>query len=125
MPLYLMLSKLTDKGRARVKSHPERIKEVNAEVESRGFRILAQYAVLGNYDFATILDVPDNWNMTALSMDLGARGTMDTTTYPALRVEDFINFMKGEELQQQWRESPSSTAAPRHPSEFDLGPKMA
>ncbi len=48
MGLYLMLSNLTDKGRQRVKSHPERIKEVNEEVESRGFKIVAQYAFLGN-----------------------------------------------------------------------------
>ena len=30
MGLYLMLSNLPDKGRQRVKSHPERINEVNA-----------------------------------------------------------------------------------------------
>ena len=36
-----MLSNLTDKGRSRVKSHPERINEVNTEVESKGFKIVA------------------------------------------------------------------------------------
>ena len=76
MGLYLMLSNLTDKGHQRVKSHPERIREVNAEVEARGFKIVAQYALLGEYDFATILDVPDNWNMARLAIDLSARGTM-------------------------------------------------
>ena len=62
MGLYLMLSNLTDKGQSRVKSHPERINEV----ESKGFKIVTQYALPGEYDFPTILDVPDNWNMTRL-----------------------------------------------------------
>jgi uncharacterized protein with GYD domain len=102
MGLYLMLSNLTDKGRSRVKSHPERINEVNTEVESKGFKIVAQYALLGEYDFATILDVPDNWNMTRLSMDLSARGTLETHTFPALRADEFIRFMKAEHDEDDW-----------------------
>jgi uncharacterized protein with GYD domain len=102
MGLYLMLSNLTGKGRSRVKPHPERINEVNTEVESKGFKIIAQYALLGEYDFATILDVPDNWNMTRLSMDLSARGTLDTHTFPALRADEFIRFMKAEHDEEDW-----------------------
>lgn len=102
MGLYLMLSNLTDKGRSRVKSHPERINEVNTEVEAKGFKIVAQYALLGEYDFATILDVPDNWNMTRLSLDLSARGTLETHTFPALRADEFIRFMKSEHDEDEW-----------------------
>ena len=97
-----MLSNLTDKGWSRVKSHPERINEVNTGVESKGFKIVAQYALLGEYDFATILDVPDNWNMTRLSMDLSARGTLETHTFPALRADEFIRFMKAEHDEDEW-----------------------
>jgi uncharacterized protein with GYD domain len=102
MGLYLMLSNLTEKGRIRVKAHPERINEVNSEVEAKGFKIVAQYALLGDYDFATILDVPDNWNMTRLSMDLGARGTIETHTFPALRASEFVRFMKAEHDEDEW-----------------------
>ena len=121
MGLYLMLSNLTDKGRQRVKSHPERINEVNAEVEARGFKIVAQYALLGEYDFATILDVPDNWNMARLAMDLSARGTIEPHTFPALRTDEFIRFMQAEHDEDEW--------ARRHqfgeiaPHERDLGSK--
>ncbi len=93
MPLYLMLSKLTDRGRGTVKEHPERINEVNDEVTERGCRVVAQYALLGEYDFATIIDAPDNWNMHRLAIDLGARGSITTHTMPALRTQDFIKFM--------------------------------
>ena len=101
MPLYLMLSKLTDRGRATVKEHPERIDEVNEEVNERGCRIVAQYALLGEYDFASIIEAPDNWNMHRLAIDLGARGSIVTHTMPALRTQDFIKFMleqKAEDL---------------------------
>jgi uncharacterized protein with GYD domain len=104
MALYLMLSKLTERGRARVKSAPDRIREVNHEVEEKGARVVAQYALLGEYDFATVLEASDNWNMLRLAMDLGARGTIETSTYPALRIDDFISFMKAEPVEQHWRD---------------------
>lgn len=104
MALYLMLSKLTERGRARVKSAPDRIREVNQEVEEKGAKVLAQYALLGEYDFASILEAPDNWNMLRLALDLGARGTIETSTYPALRIDDFIAFMKAEPVEEHWRD---------------------
>ncbi|MBI2964862.1 MAG: GYD domain-containing protein [Chloroflexi bacterium] len=104
MALYLMLSKLTERGRARVKSAPDRILEVNKEVEEKGARVVAQYALMGAYDFATVLEASDNWNMLRLAMDLGARGTIETSTFPALRIDDFIAFMKAEPVEQHWRE---------------------
>ncbi len=51
MPIYLMLTNLTDEGRKAVKEKPGRIKEVNKEVEKMGVKILSQYALLGVYDF--------------------------------------------------------------------------
>lgn len=125
MPLYVMLSRLTDKGRSRVRSHPDRIKEVNSEVESQGFQILAQYALLGDYDFATILRVPDNWHMARLAMDLGARGTIDTVTYPALRVDDWVRFNRAGAEAAEWREDIEDIERPRRPSEADLGPRSS
>lgn len=104
MALYLMLSKLTERGRARVKSAPDRILEVNQEVEEKGAKVISQYALLGEFDFATVLEAPDNWNMLRLAMDLGARGTIETSTYPALRINDFISFMKAEPVEDHWRE---------------------
>lgn len=94
MPYYLMLAQLTDRGRKTVQENPDRILEVNEEIAQRGARIVAQYALLGEYDFATILEAPDNWNMHRLAINLGARGTIDTMTMPALRINDFIEFMK-------------------------------
>ncbi len=94
MPVYMMLSRLTERGRDRVKDHPERILEVNHEVEQRGCSVVAQYALMGMYDFVTIIKAPSNEAMHRLAIELGARGTIETQTYPAIPTEDFINAMK-------------------------------
>ena len=94
MPIYMMLSRLTERGRDRVKDHPERILEVNHEVEQRGCVVLAQYALMGRFDFVTIIKAQNNESMHRLAIELGARGTIETETYPAIPTEDFINAMK-------------------------------
>ena len=76
MALYVMLTTLTDEGRRTVKASPERIKEVNKEVEAMGVKILSQYAVLGPYDFINILEAPDSQTVTRMAVHLGARGTL-------------------------------------------------
>ncbi len=94
MPVYMMLSRLTERGRDRIKDHPERILEVNHEVEQRGCIVVAQYALMGQFDFVTIIKAPNNEAMHRLAIELGARGTIETQTYPAIPTEDFINAMK-------------------------------
>ncbi|MEN6617607.1 MAG: GYD domain-containing protein [Syntrophorhabdus sp.] len=90
MPIYIMLSTLTDEGRKTIKKHPERIEEVNREIESMGSKVLAQYALLGEYDFLNILEAPNNEAIAKLSIELGSRGTVHIVTLPAIPVEDFI-----------------------------------
>ena len=89
-----MMTTLTDEGRKTIKANPQRIKEVNKEVEGMGVKILAQYAVLGQYDFLNILDAPDNESVAKVAMELGARGTLQTTTMAAMELDDFINSIK-------------------------------
>ncbi len=90
MALYVMLTTLTSEGRRTLKERPERIKEVNQEVEKMGVKILQQYAVLGPYDFVNILDAPNNEVISKVAVELGSRGTIQTTTLPALPIDDFI-----------------------------------
>lgn len=93
MPIYIMISTLTDEGRKTIKKHPERIEEVNREIENMGAKVLAQYAVLGQYDFINILEAPNNEAIAKLSIELGSRGTVHIITIPAIPVEDFVSKM--------------------------------
>jgi len=94
MGLYVMLTTLTDEGRKTIKEHPGRIKEVNKEVEAMGVKILAQYALLGRYDFINILEAPGNETISKVAVELGARGTLQTMTMAAMKVDDFIKSIK-------------------------------
>ena len=94
MATYVMFTTLTDEGRKTIKQNPERIKAVNKEVESMGVKILAQYALLGQYDFVNILEAPSNEAISRVAIELGARGTLQTTTLAAMTLDDFIATLK-------------------------------
>ncbi len=94
MSLYIMMSTLTDEGRKTVKTNPYRIKEVNKEVEAMGVKILAQYVTLGQYDFINVLEAPNNEVIAKVAIELGSRGTLQTSTLSALTLDDFIRALK-------------------------------
>ncbi len=94
MALYVLLSTLTDEGRKTVKSKPERIKEVNKEMEGLGVKVIGQYAVLGPYDFVNVVEAPGNDTMAKLSVALGSRGTIQIMTLPAMPIDQFIKTLK-------------------------------
>ena len=94
MAKFVMLTTLTDEGRRTVKDSPERIKEVNKEVEAFGVKVLAQYALLGAYDFVNILEAPSGEAVSKMAIALGSRGTLQTMTMCAMDVDDFIASLK-------------------------------
>ena len=94
MAKFLMLTTLTDEGRKTIMENPGRIKEVNKEVEAMGTKILAQYALLGPYDFVNILEAPSNEAISRVAATLGARGTLQTMTMAAMDVDAFIGGIK-------------------------------
>lgn len=91
MPFYILLSNLTDEGWKTVRSRPERIKEVNKELEAFGVKVLKQYATLGAYDFVNIVEAPDNKTLAKVSIELGSRGTIQISTMPAIPIDEFIS----------------------------------
>ncbi|MFC2039502.1 GYD domain-containing protein [Chloroflexota bacterium] len=94
MAVYIMLTTLTDQGRKTLKENPHRVREVNKEVEEMGVKIISQYALLGPYDFATIIEAPSNEAMSRVAIELGARGTLQTMTMAAMSLPDFEEGLK-------------------------------
>lgn len=88
MGIYIMLTTLTGEGKKTIKSNPRRILEVNREVEAMGAKILAQYFVIGPYDFINILEAPDNKTISKVALELGSRGTLQTMTMAAMSVDE-------------------------------------
>jgi uncharacterized protein with GYD domain len=90
MATYIMLTRLTDKGAETIKENPTRIQAVDKELEKFGVKVVAQYAVLGPYDFVSVIEAPDNMTVARVSAELAARGTVRIQTLPAVPVNEFI-----------------------------------
>src|ERR1700759_4766361 len=90
MPRYVLLSTLTPEGRRTLHQHPHRVTEVNSEIASFGCTVIDQYAVLGPYDFLTVVEAPDNETVAHLSVDVGSRGTVTILTLPAIALPAFV-----------------------------------
>jgi uncharacterized protein with GYD domain len=95
MPTYVLLTNLAAPGLERLHKSPERIMEVNEELGQWGCRLIAQYALLGPYDFLNIIEAPDNETMAHLSIDLGARGTATHLTMPAVATDELAKRLGG------------------------------
>jgi uncharacterized protein with GYD domain len=89
VPTYVLLSSLTPEGRQTLHAHPDRVNAVNDEIHAFGCKVIDQYAVLGPYDFVTVVEAPDNETAAHLSVDLGSRGTISILTLPAIGMDDF------------------------------------
>ena len=90
MPTYILLSTLTVQGVQTLKSNPERLRQVNQDVEELGCRVLHQWATLGEFDFVNVVDAPDVETIARVSIALGARGSTKIVTLPALDVDAFL-----------------------------------
>lgn len=88
------MSKLTAEGRKTIKENPDRIKEVNKEIEAFGAKVVQQFSVLGPYDFVNILEAPNNEVITRVSIELGSRGTIEIMSMPATQIDHFIKMVK-------------------------------
>ena len=91
MPTYVMLTNLTAEGIRTLKNNPGRVAEVNVEVEQIGAKVVAQYATLGQYDFVTVIEAPDEKTMAKVSVELGSRGTMTSQTMAAMPTDDLTS----------------------------------
>lgn len=90
MPTFVMLSTIGPDGAATLREHPWRLKEVNADVESMGVKVLHQWALLGQWDFLNVIEAPDEVTMAKVATTLAARGTLKTTTFTAVDIDEFL-----------------------------------
>ena len=91
MAIYILLSRLSQQGVATLKSNPDRLREVNRDVEELGAKVLHQWATLGEYDFVNVVEAPDAETIARVSVALGARGSAKLQTLTALSVDDFLS----------------------------------
>ena len=91
MPIFILLSTLTQQGVQTLKSNPERLRQVNHDVEELGAKVLHQWATLGEWDFVNVVEAPDTATIAKVSVALGARGSTRVHTLPALSIDEFVS----------------------------------
>ena len=97
MAVYVMLTTLTDAGRKAIQEDPEKLREINKEVELMGAKIINQFALLGQYDFVNILEAPSNEAIAKLAIRMSASGTTQTLTLAAIDINTLIEALKNRE----------------------------
>ena len=90
MPKYVMLTTLTAKGVQTLQANPDRLKEVNRDVEELGAKVLQQWATVGPYDFLNIVEAPDAAAVAKVSVALGARGSAKLQTFELIEIDDLL-----------------------------------
>jgi uncharacterized protein with GYD domain len=93
VPTYILLSTLSPHGVGTIKANPERLLEVNAEVEQMGAKVVQQWAVLGPYDFVNIVEAPDAKTIARVSIAIAARGSTELESYEAIEVDDIVGLL--------------------------------
>jgi len=93
MAIYLLLSTLTGEGRKAIEEYQEKLKDLNKEVEYMGVKIIAQYALLGQYDFVTIIEAPSNEKAAELAIHMSAGG-LQSLTLAAIPLDKLIETLK-------------------------------
>jgi len=91
LPHFILLTKLTSEGVKTIKNNPDRIGEVNSEMEQIGLKVHHQWATLGEYDFISVVEADSAEMMAKASVELGSRGTMTSQTLAAMPAEDLSN----------------------------------
>jgi uncharacterized protein with GYD domain len=93
MRTFILLSTLSPQGVQTLRATPERLLEVNREVEALGGRVVQQWAILGAYDFVSVVEAPDQNSIAKIVLELSARGSAHFETLPALDTDELIDLM--------------------------------
>ncbi len=90
MRTFLLLSTLSPQGLQTLGATPERLLEVNREIEALGGRVVRQWFLLGAYDFLSVVEAPDERVISRLSVELASRGSATFETLAAVPVDELI-----------------------------------
>ena len=83
MPAYVVLYRFTDQGLKGIKDTVKRAREVRAENEKRGFKVLGMYWTQGRYDLVAVMDAPSEEAMLAGLFNIAQAGNVHSETLRA------------------------------------------
>lgn len=95
MPVYVVLSKFTARGREAIREHPARMRAAaRRAAEVYGARLIAGYVTMGAYDEVAIVEAPDEDTVARMALMIGARGYSTTETLRAFDADQFESLLR-------------------------------
>lgn len=95
MPSYLSLIKWTAQGIHNVKDSPNRLDAFKQAAQSAGGRVIFFYMLVGDYDLATLVEMPDDESYARLALATASLGNLRTTSYRAFTEAEYRNIIAG------------------------------
>ena len=123
MSIFIALGRATEAGRQRtLEGLAERHRKAVARAEDAGARVLASYALLGPYDYLTLLEAPDIETVARVLIREAARGNVTYEIHPALPMDQFARLVGEEDVPGTLRlpraaREDAAPSAPGAPSE--------
>jgi uncharacterized protein with GYD domain len=95
MATYAVLATLTERGAQDLKGIAERRAKNMGELAQLGIRVIADFALMGEYDFLYIVEAPDNVTIMRETIKDVSSGTLRFQTLPAIPMDQFVELTKG------------------------------
>ena len=89
METYIILGNFTQEGVRKFERITARIETTRKSVEAAGGKFQSWYLTMGQYDFVSIVQVPDAKIAASLLLAFGAQGNTRTESMRALTEEEF------------------------------------
>lgn len=94
MPLFVLLSVLTNECKKRLRDEPEILMDICYKLRECHAQNLPQLATLGPYNFINIVETESEEIIYRISAELNSLGTMKTIVMPALPLNKYLSEIK-------------------------------
>ena len=95
MASFVILGNYTDQGVSSIKDLPGRLAAVQQAAQDAGGRMIFYYLTMGQYDFVSVVEVPDAETAAQLLLQTSLLGNVRTQTMRAFTEEEAASVIGG------------------------------
>ena len=95
MPLYIRLTNLTEQGYAEIEDSVSRTEQMKAMANEMGGSIRNVFLTVGDYDFVTIAEFPNDEMYAQFAIRFARKGVAETETLKALDESEYQDMVQG------------------------------
>ncbi len=94
MLTYLLLMKATPEGIRKISDIDDRYEAFRKTLKKEGGRLVGAWALLGEHDYAAVVELPSEKDLVRLSLSVGARGGSTVQSFRAIPMEEFVEIAR-------------------------------